>query len=257
MILDQVINGLVGVAFGLRAFDSRRELWARAAYGAVGVDLLRAAYKGEPVLQPAAIGQTVEGKVIRTSDGRSTTPLKFEEVKLKSNNIGERVAYVHKQAVQGTRDPQIYALARAVLSRKCGDGWCVPERDHKGEATALFNEVRSRVRYTLDPVDFDAFSTPSKTLSMHAGDCDDQVSLLSAMLRSVGYQVRSCVVQTTGYDTFNHIYCAVQLPGSKEWMALDPTVDRAAGWEVPDASVIQKKYFHISEKGLPKLSGEK
>ena len=253
--LDQLVNGLVGAAFGIRAFDGRRPVWARVAYGAVGFDLLRAAYYGEPVLQPAAVGgeRAVSGSVISRSTGAVGPALKFQEHKLKTKNIGERVAYVHTQALNGTRDPKVYSLARAVVSRKCGNDRCIPERDHKGEMAALFAEVRSRVRYTLDPTDFDAFSTPGKTLELRAGDCDDETALLAALLRSIGLQVRSRVVQTKGFDTFNHIYLAAHDPTSKQWVPLDPTVNKPAGWEVPDVSVVQKKDFLIVEKGLPRL----
>lgn len=252
-VIDQLINGLVGAAFGLRAFDDRRPIWARAAYAAVGVDLLRAAYKGEPILTPGSVGDA-RGRALRTATGDAAPALKFEEVKLRTNDVAERVKYIHKQTVAGTRDPQIYALARAVLSRKCGSEWCVKERDHRGEATALFNEVRSRVRYTLDPTDFDAFASPSKTLALRAGDCDDQVILLAAMLRSVGKHVWSRVYHTKGWPTWNHIALVTQLPDTKEWMPLDPTVDQPAGWEVSrDVMVEPPRDFLVTEKGIPAL----
>jgi hypothetical protein len=184
-LIDQLINGLVGAAFGLRAFDDRRPIWARAAYAAVGFDLVRAAYKGDPILTPGSVGD-VQGRALRTATGDAAPALKFEEVKLRTNDVAERVKYIHKQMVAGTRDPQVYALARAVLSRKCGSEWCVKERDHRGEATALFNEVRSRVRYTLDPTDFDAFSSPSKTLAMHAGDCVP----VNSLVMTSGHQLK-------------------------------------------------------------------
>lgn len=253
--LDQVIQALMGVAFGARALDSRRPVWARAAYGAVGVDLLHSAYQGQPILPSDPLGRTVEGKVTRTATGETTVPLKFDAVKLRTNDIAERVAYIHKQAVHGTRDPQVYSLARAAVSKRCGDGWCIPERDHRGEATALFNEVRARVRYTFDPTDYDAFQIPAKTLALRTGDCDDQVALLGAMLRSIGLQVQSRVVHTQGFPTYNHIYLRCQIPESKQWMALDCTVDKPAGWEVPASSMVRPpRDFPINEKGSPSLT---
>lgn len=245
--LEQLIGILLGAAFGVRAFDSSRAWWARAAYGAVGVDLLMGAFKGRPAFEPAGVGDVDALSSGQTSDGQATIPLKFEA--RRARTIEQRVAYIHEQMIKGTRNPKVYALARALISRKCGGEWCIPERDSLNEIRALFAEVRSRVRYTLDPVDFDAFQTPNKTLALKTGDCDDQVSLLGAMCRSIGYPVQSRIYHTKGFETWNHIAMRVRLP-NKKWMTLDPTVNQPAGWEVPESAMLQApKDFDVQERG--------
>lgn len=246
MKIEAIISGLIGVAFGARALDAKKPLWARVAYGAVGYDLMRASYDAL-VRGEAMAGAQSSAPVRSLSTGQEAPALKFNEVRVRS--IDERVARVHEQMVNGTRDPKVYGLARSVLSARCGDGWCVPERDYMGEFTALFNEVRKRVRYTWDPTDYDAFQTPGKTLELQNGDCDDQVALLGAMLRSIGHKVRSRIVQTQGFDTWNHIYLVAQHPGTKEWIPLDTTVNQPAGWEVPADIVIKKRDFDVLERG--------
>ena len=154
---------------------------------------------------------------------------------------------MHQQMIAGTKDPKVYSLAREVLSRKSGDSWSVAEKDHKGEVTALFNEVRKRVRYTWDPTDYDAFQTPARTLEMGTADCDDGTSLLGALCRSVGHQVRSRIVQTKGAPTWNHIYLIAKVGST--WMPLDPSVDKPAGWEVPREMVLKMKDFDVVEGG--------
>ena len=171
--VDQLVGLLLGAAFGARALDGNRSLWSRVAYGAVGVDLVRAAMSQEQALLS---GQVSKASSIRTADGKLTVPLTFQAKTAKT--ITERVSYIHEQMVKGTRDPKVYSLARAVLSRKCGGEWCIPERDSLNEVRALFAEVRSRVRYTLDPVDFDAFQTPGRTLDLKTGDCVPATSLV-------------------------------------------------------------------------------
>lgn len=240
MTLTQIGAGLIGAAFGLKVFDENKALWARVAYGVVAFDLIKTAMAQEGHL----FGEKANTKLADAGTA-SKPPLKFQERRVKT--IQERVAYVHQQMIAGTRDPKIYALAREVLTRKCGDEWCLPEKDHKAEVTALFNEVRKRVRYTWDPTDYDAFQTPAKTLQLRAGDCDDYVSLLGALCRSVGHKVRSRIVQTQGSDTWNHIYLAVNING--QWMPLDPSVKQPAGWEVPQNLVIRKQDFDVVEKG--------
>jgi hypothetical protein len=130
---------------------------------------------------------------------------------------------------------------------------CVPEKDAKKEAEALFYEVQKRVRYTWDPTDYDAFQTPAKTLALRAGDCDDAVSLLGALLRSVGHKVRTRVVQTKGQSTWNHIYLLVNING--QWMPLDTTVKQPPGWEVPPDLVVRKQDFDVVDgQAGPKLN---
>lgn len=248
--LDQIIGIAVGAALGARALDDRKPLWARIAYGAVGFDLISGALRtgqlGDGGVGRAPVGpqKSAAGKNVE-----SGVPLNFEERRVKS--IDQRVAFVHEQMVKGTRDPLVYQLARKVLGRKVGgeDGdWEVPEKDNWAEAQTLFKEVRKRVRYTWDPTDYDAFQTPRKTLALKAGDCDDQVALLGAMLRSIGLQVRSRIVQTKGESNWNHIYLTVNIPG-KGWIPLDPTVNQPPGWEVPAPLIIRKQDFAVKEEG--------
>lgn len=224
---------LVGVAFGTKALDGSKPLWARIAYGAVAYDMVSMAYRGSP--------KPLSGSEEPQSTGR--VPLKFKEHRVRT--IQERVAFVHQQMIQGTRDPKVYELAREIVTRRCGDDWCIPEKDHKKEAEAIFREVRKRIRYTWDPTDYDAFQTPAKTLALRAGDCDDAVSLMGAMLRSIGHKVRTRVVQTKGSDSWNHIYLMVNINGG--WMPLDATVKQPPGWEVPSSYVIRKQDFDVVE----------
>lgn len=238
---DQLAKLLIGAGFSMYAFDKSKPWWARLGYGAVGAYTLYSGYKNTPLL-----GATGPQKSGLTMD--SGTPLKFQEVRVKT--ITERVAKLHEQMAKGVRDPAVYKLAREILSKKCGSSWCVPEHDHAGECVALFNAVRERVRYTLDPTFFDAFQNPKKTLELKTGDCDDETSLLGAMLLSTGFSVKSRVVQTVGQTSWNHIYImAIKSPEMPNWMALDLAVSQPAGWEVPAKLVIKKKDFEVQERG--------
>lgn len=219
---DQAAMGFLGAALVTKVTDANIPMVLRAAYAVVGGDMVyRAVAKGNPSGSNRLLGAPEPARI------RST--LKFEP--RKARTIAERVSFIHEQALRGVRDPVVYELARKTLSRKCGGTWCTPERDSRGEIDAIFGEVRSRVRYTLDPVTYDGFATPGKTLQLGAGDCDDSTSLLIAMLMSVGYECQSRVVWTKGSATYNHIFVRVKLP-TGEWLPLDPSVDKPAGWEV-------------------------
>lgn len=183
--IDKLIGLALGAAFGARVLDERKPIWARAAYGAVAADLISSALAtGAPVFGKAPFGpqQSAAGKA---AGGKPGTPLNFEERRVKT--IEQRVAFVHEQAVKGTRDPVVYSLAREILSRQDANGnWKVREKDNWGEVQALFWEVRKRVRYTWDPTDYDAFQTPRKTLALKAGDCVPA----TALVLTAGYQLK-------------------------------------------------------------------
>lgn len=231
--LDSVIAALLGAAFGARTFDSNRSLLSRVGYGLVALDLVGALGKGEPSIS-GSVGR-VSKQPRQLGDGRTpATKVEFHKV----DSISKRVSYIHQQMLKGVKDPKVYSLAREVLTRKCNGKWCVPEKDARAEINAVFGEIKSRVRYTWDPVNYDAFQTPGKTLDLAAGDCDDMTSLGGAMLMSIGYKVRSRVVHTQGFPTWNHIYLMVQLP-SKEWMPFDATVNKPCGWQVPDSLMVR------------------
>ena len=72
-------------------------------------------------------------------------------------------------------DMQIRELAVQLVRR-------APPKDWQREIEALFNFVRNNVRYVRDIHAVETVQTPAKTLEFRAGDCDDMVTLLAAML---------------------------------------------------------------------------
>ena len=87
------------------------------------------------------------------------------------------------------------------------------------------------MRYVRDIRDVETVQIPIKTLEYRAGDCDDMVTLLAALLESIGYETRF-VAMGTRPGHFQHVFLEAQLP-SGEWMALDPTEPVRAGWRPP------------------------
>lgn len=137
-------------------------------------------------------------------------------------------------------------LAVSIVSERCGDKWCVPEKNWEAEATALFNWTRKNFRYVRDPRDVDVFSAPDRTLATRGGDCDDASILLGTLCKCLGMDVRLRVIQTKDADTWSHIYLLVDPSGGDgvaartkaKWVALDASMDKPAGWEAPGASQV-------------------
>ena len=140
----------------------------------------------------------------------------------------ETVAHIANLIREGRADPYVIETARQVVRH-------VPERDGPGEVTALTAFVRSHIRYVRDPWQVETLTTARHLLSRHrAGDCDDHVILLGAMVQAVGYPVHLVV---GGYKKdrgeYSHIWIHVGIPGMG-WVPVDPIVkDKPVGWESP------------------------
>ena len=189
-----------------------------------------------------ALGETAAPlggrEIARVGDGSAGAPLmRTYEV----HTLDERVAYIREMARKGQTDPRVRQLALTTLTKKCGEKWCVAEKDYDAEVTALFDFVRSQVRYTHDILNVDTFTQPARTLTeFHAEDCDGLTATLAALLMSVGYYCRFRVIREVGADEWGHIFLIVAIPpGSQEvrWVGLDASVDQPAGW-VPAPSVV-------------------
>lgn len=162
--------------------------------------------------------------------------------------IDQRVSYIREQILKGSQSARVIEKARAIVARKCknGDGtkrWCVPEKDWWGEVRALFDAMADAnhelgLRYTRDHAFVDQFSSAEASMRLKAGDCDDGTILLGSLLMAVGYRVKMRVIQSKGSDTWSHIYLLVGLPptGPTQWVPLDWSVRKPAGWEVEGAS---------------------
>lgn len=169
--------------------------------------------------------------------------------------LQDRIDLLNDAAMAGRADPKVIMLARKAVSKRCGEDWCIAERDYYGEVEAVFNEARRLVRYTADPIDVDTFARPKWTMAGAAGDCDDEAILLASMLGAIGYPTKWRVIQTKdaarrGHD-WDHIYLLVGVPPTdpREWHALDLSEPHDAGWEVPKTEIARMKDFDVPLRG--------
>lgn len=163
------------------------------------------------------------------------------------NNIKERIALINFYIQEGKKDAQIRRLASRILSQKCGDEWCIPEKDWRAEVEAIFEFVRRNVRYTLDPYDLELFQRARRSLENRTADCDDQVILSGALLQAVGYPIRLVIIDT-GKGGYSHIYLHVGVPpmNPNKWIPFDLTaVNEPLGWEVPEYNIKKKRIFQV------------
>ena len=163
------------------------------------------------------------------------------------HSIDERVSYIIKLIQKGRSDPRVHELAIRTVSKRCGEDWCIAERDYAGEVKAIFAEVRKRVRYVRDEYGADTFKAAKHTLTWAGGDCDDYSVVLGSLLQSIGYPVKLRVIRTTDSPEWNHIYVLVGVPPgpNAEWIPLDASVNKPAGWEAPRSMIAAVRDFVV------------
>jgi len=137
--------------------------------------------------------------------------------------------------------------ALSVLTRKCGDHWCVGEKDYNAEVAALWSAIVNvssplSMRYVMDHYDTDQFHSNRVLKRWRGSDCDDMCVRLGALLRSVGYPLKLRIIAEQDEEhgsPWSHIYLKVGLPprAPTKWKALDLAVvpHVQPGWEVPGA----------------------
>jgi len=91
--------------------------------------------------------------------------------------------------------------------------------DQLGQANRLIDFVRKNLTYVRDPVGSEYIISPVRLLQQYqtnsymAGDCDDHVLLLNALLGAVGISTKAVGVKFGNTDKFNHVVSGIQLRG--------------------------------------------
>lgn len=131
------------------------------------------------------------------------------------------------------RDPMIRDTAISLTAH-------LKPRDWTGQARALYEYVRDRIRYTRDVLGVETIQTPPVTMELEAGDCDDKSTLLATMLQAIGHPARFVA---TGYrepNQYSHVYVETLL--GDRWVPLDASTSRPFGWE-PRAPMARMTLF--------------
>lgn len=167
-------------------------------------------------------------------------PVPYSRTPLLSGDAGvaQTIHQMRQLVDESLRDPSILRLAKDIVRG-------VPAFDDYSEARALYDWVRSNIRFTKDPVNKETLYPPSELLQIRSGDCDDISMLLGTLLLAVGYPARLMTVAANG-DEFSHVYVEGQING--EWVPMDPArsdsqfgvappaYTRARWWSLSDAS---------------------
>lgn len=162
-------------------------------------------------------------------------PVKIQSISHGEIGIHETVTQMEKIILASLGDQQVRMAAEDVVGG-------VEPNDREGEASAVYQFVRDRVRYTKDPKGMEYVQTPGHMLTMIQkrgqayGDCDDKTVLGLSMLKNLGYDVAIRVAQYRPQGTYTHVYGLVKI--KNVWMVFDATpIDKELGWEAQAVKV--------------------
>lgn len=130
--------------------------------------------------------------------------------------------------------PQLRLLATRVLNHAH-----IRSKDHLEEAKRLYRFVVQRVRYQKDPVGLETVQSPTATLTIGAGDCDDLSGLLAGLAMAVGIPARLRVV---GYSEDDLVHIFPELLIGHRWYSADATEPgHGFGWR-PQRFPVERVY---------------
>lgn len=156
----------------------------------------------------------------------------------------QKLEIISKIAESEGRDPRLATLAVSIF-RRAG----IQSRDYVGQARALLKYVQETIYYVNEPDE--RLQTPSYTLRVGYGDCDDCAILLYALARSVRLPAKLVISGTTKdgkkvryhqgdprYPSgvhWAHIYLMIgdRPYGPPRWSYAEPTLRNVPlGWDV-------------------------
>ena len=254
---DLVFAGyvMVGAGYALDWFRSRQTAQLSGLRGLRGPS-------ADPATQMPALPYTQTGKL----PPMSPTGLGIQKMKLyAAGSIENRVGFIRDQIIKDSIDPQVITEARTIVSRKCADSdggkkWCIAPKDYRAEVAAIYRAVvdanfPTAVRYTHDHPGVDLFSGSSLMRRLPAGDCDEQVVRVGALLRAIGYSIKLRIVAPAGHPKeWAHIYLIAGIPpsGNAQWVPIDVTEPQHGPfWEVPPRMISTVMDIDVPDMAQP------
>jgi hypothetical protein len=159
------------------------------------------------------------------------TPLNSTRVQIGRGDrgIAQTIRYMYG-AVMGNEGVASAEIRRQALTIVQG----VASRDQQGEIAAVLQWVKNNIAFRGEWAE--TVQTPLVTLQLHAGDCDDQSTLMAALLGSLGYKTRfkTVAADPSAPYAFSHVYIEIYQRKTGQWISLDSTVPQSfPGWQPP------------------------
>ena len=163
--------------------------------------------------------------------------------------IARTVIRLGQLVVEAKRDPRLWKIAWGVSFQ-------APEKDEHAQAEALFRYVQA-FRWRPDPNGIELVLGPQRVLEARAGDCEELVGALSALLEIAGFPTRFYIISRRRDQQFHHILLEVGVKG--RWLAADPSEKGVGlGWApsgITRAWRVGPEEAAMAAVGSPHLSG--
>ena len=138
--------------------------------------------------------------------------------------VARTLSIMKRLARDAVRDPKQVARMKAIEIYKM---YRVPPRAYLREAQALQMWIQNAVRYVRDPEGVELVQTPEVTLKLGTGDCDDQSTLLAAMLIATGHTAQFVALGMNGLP-LSHVLVETKI--GEKWTALETIIRKPLGW---------------------------
>ena len=126
------------------------------------------------------------------------------------------------------REYKKHPRIRDLAAQLTGD---LASKDYHAEAMRLHQYVRDEIRYLRDVRGVETVQTPTLTLDLAVGDCDDKALLLAALLESIGHPTRFLAV---GFQPGELDHVLVETKIGNHYLAAETTEPVPFGWRPPD-----------------------
>lgn len=140
-------------------------------------------------------------------------------------------------ALESLKDPVVFHTAREIVSHLEDENTVGYFLAQYSEIQAIFHYIKSRMRYTRDPIGIELVYGPSeivrqwKSGGRWSEDCDSYATVLMAFFMAIGRQPRVTIVSfdPNAPEHFEHVFVEVMLPGDPtrnipgRWVAVDPS----------------------------------
>jgi hypothetical protein len=162
----------------------------------------------------------------------------------------QTIARIRKLVHQGMTDQFVNRSAIQIVR-----GAGIQQFDFVGEVKAIYEWVKSNIRFTKDIAGIETLRTAREILLVRAGDCDDINSiLLSSLLATIGHDVRLVTISSDpeAPRVFSHIYIEVEMGG--QWVPLDSARRDPAFGRGPH-SYFRKRIWSLTNSGFQDVQG--
>ena len=135
-------------------------------------------------------------------------PAGWQHSKASIKKIGELIQ-------EGSVNPLVRQVAVRITAH-------LPSKQPTQEIEAIYQWVRSNIRFRYDPIGMEWLQAADRTLKERAGDCDCITILIGSLCQSLGHRA---LTRTVGASKYAPEHVSALIWDRKRWISLDPVLE--------------------------------